>query len=130
MKKKWTTVEHSKPEEMERRLLEQLDLSPLRQLWRTEEPSSRSEFHTLTGADCFISVSKTESDEGLYVARLHSFHSEESGKRFPTWPRYYFSLYRARQEVEAWMVYHGQLQLPALFSVVRKTAQPQTTQAA
>lgn len=126
MKRKWTTVDHTKPEEMERRLLEQLDLSQLRDLWHTEEPSSRSEFHTLSGSDCFVSVSRADSDEGLFIARLHSFHAEESGKRFPTWPRYYFSLPRARQEVEAWMVYHGQLQIPPQFAL----PQPQTTKAA
>lgn len=109
MAKPYTTLEYRDPADLERQLLEKLDLTPLRQLWETEEAGTKKEFEVLAGKSCFMTLAPEAGDDGFFAVTLHHY---DPRKRDKSWPRHYFDRHRARQEAEAWMVVHGQLALP------------------
>lgn len=108
MKHQFKTVEWDTPQELETTLLQALDLTRLRELWEEED----EEIQTLTGRDYFVCLAPAKNQaNGVFVAELKTLHPSDT-TRHRDWPRYYFDLNRARCEIEAWMIYNGQVALP------------------
>lgn len=90
----------------------QLGLTKFGGRWQVEEPNTPQEFSTIDGEDYFITLSRAPDgcEEGRWVAELHP--SRPSVSKRKGWPRFYFDAHRAKTEIEAWLVFNGQLPQP------------------
>lgn len=102
-------IQSANPEELGAILLRELKLPIF--TWITEEPGSKAEFWMIQGREYWISLSQIESDQGRYIANL--IPAPGALKIKLGWPRYYFGLERAKDEIEAWIAFNKQLPLTA-----------------
>lgn len=98
--------------QMERELLEKLDLTKLGELWEADGQDTSEPSETIMGREYFVTIAAVKnSSEGNFVAHLFALNPTKRGKH-KGWPRYFWNHYRAKQEVEAWMVFNGQVAIP------------------
>lgn len=93
------------------KLKKAVELSPLAHRWESEPIGTAHRLLTLEGEDYFIIVAPAKEHErfsGNWVATLFPVKPTQK-VRDRSWPRFYFCQYRARAEVEQWMITNGQI---------------------
>lgn len=105
---KFRSVAFSSPDELGEKLMAVVKSNPEHVDWDIEEPGSEKQFLMFEGRDFFITLSPISGVlEGKFVASLIPRKPPETPAK--GWPRYYFDMDRAKAEVEAWIIFNGQL---------------------